>query len=242
MASGFIRAIAETKQGDVWIGSLGSGIAVFHPASQTFSLYNKANSNLSSDAVQSIFHDRAGNTWVGTLGEGGLNLFDRQKQRFISYSEKDGLSNGVIYKILQDEAGLIWLTTNKGISSFNPVTRKFKNFTGYNGVQRSPFILGAGIRTKDNELFFGGEEGFNYFHPAALPVNRDIPPVLLTDLKISNNTAIPRENGPIKEQIGIAREIHLAYGQNFSISYVALNYTAPQQNRYSYKLVGFDKD
>lgn len=239
--NGYISTIAETKQGDIWLGSVGTGIAVFHAKSRTISLYNKANSDLESDAVQSILHDAAGNTWVGATG-GGLNFFDKQKQKFFSYSEKDGLENGVIYKIIEDKTGIIWLSTNKGISSFNPVTRKFKNFGVYNGVKASPFVLGAGICLTNGVLFFGGQEGFNYFDPEILPNNRTIPTVLLTDLKVSNITAIPGENGPISEQIAIAKEIRLNYGQNFSLSYIALNYTAPQQNLYSYKLIGLDKD
>lgn len=240
-ANGFIRSITETKQGDIWIGSFGSGISIFHPSDKTLSAYDKSNNNLSDDAVLSTFQDRRGDMWVGTNG-GGLNLFDKQNKKFISYSEKDGLPNGIIFKILQDDSGLLWLTTDKGISSFDPATKRIKNFTGYNGAQESPFVFGAGLYSKAGELYFGGQEGFNYFNPSLLPSNRYIPSVLLTDLKVSNLTILPRENGPINEQIGIAKEIRLDYGQNFSISYVALNYTSPQQSLYSYKLIGYDKD
>jgi signal transduction histidine kinase len=52
----------------------------------------------------------------------------------------------------------------------------------------------------------------------------------------------PSEDGPLKEHISVACEIHLNYKQNFALSFVALNYTIPEQNRYSYKLEGFDKD
>jgi len=237
--NGFMRAIFEEKNGDMWLGSVGTGIAVFHHDSHTFTVYNKQNSQLSHDAVLSMLHDRAGNIWVGTNG-GGLNLFNKTTQKFTHLTEADGLANNIIYKVLEDGEGLIWVSTDKGISCIDPKTRKIKNFNRSNGVQDSPFIVGSGIIGSNGELFFGGQDGFNYFNPATLPTNNVMPRVLLTDLKVANNTVNPGEKSPIKEQINTAKDIYLSYGQNFSISYVALNYTAPMQNRYSYKLSGFD--
>jgi signal transduction histidine kinase/ligand-binding sensor domain-containing protein/DNA-binding response OmpR family regulator len=239
--NGFMRSIAEDAAGNVWLGSSGSGIAVFHPGSRTFSVYNKANSDLADDGVLTIFHDSHQTTWVGTNG-GGMCRYNVRSHRFISYSEKDGLANGIVYKILEDKAGILWLSTDKGISSFNPKTHQFKNFTKHNGLQDGPFVRGAALRLSNGEMFFGGQDGFNYFEPTSLPANRAIPVVLLTDLKVANNTVVPGDESPLKAQIGVARDIRLAYGQNFSISYVALNYTTPQQNQYSYKLAGFDKE
>ncbi|MES2519717.1 MAG: ATP-binding protein, partial [Bacteroidota bacterium] len=39
-----------------------------------------------------------------------------------------------------------------------------------------------------------------------------------------------------------AKKINLSYKQNFSLDFVALNYTAPQENQYTYMLEGFDKE
>jgi len=239
--NGFMRVIAENKNGDIWLGSTGSGIAVYHPRDRSFTVYNKRNSLLWNDGVLSILHDRAGNTWVGTYG-GGLNLFNKKTGKFSHLTEDDGLPNGIIYKILEDAKGTIWVSTDKGISCIDPKTKKIKNFGRPNGVQDSPFVFGSGMSTATGELFFGGQDGFNYFTPTALPTNNEIPPVLLTDLKVSNNTVVPGEGSPIREHISTAKDIDLLFGQNFSISYVALNYTAPQQNRYSYLLTGFDHD
>lgn len=239
--NGFMRAIAEDRNGDVWLGSSGTGIAVFHPASRSFTLYNKLNSGLSSDVVYTILHDHAGRTWVGT-NNGGLNVFDVNTQKFSHLNENNGLPSGIVYKILEDKDGLIWVSTDKGISSINPKTKSVKNYSRPNGVQDSPFMMGSGLSATTGELYFGGQDGFNYFSPQSLPVNNVMPPVLLTDLKIANKTIIPGDNAPIKEQISIAKNISLDYGQNFSISYTALNYTAPQQNQYAYKLSGFDRD
>jgi signal transduction histidine kinase/DNA-binding response OmpR family regulator len=103
-------------------------------------------------------------------------------------------------------------------------------------------VVGAGVCLPDGEMFFGGLDGMNYFYPQNMKQNSNMPAVLLTDLRVANQLVFPSEKGPIQEHISIAREIHLDYRQNFSLSFAALDYTSPQQNKYSYKLEGFDKD
>lgn len=238
--NGFIRALAEASDGKMWLGSYGSGIAVFDPRKGTFSHYRHENTGLLNDHVLTMLHDRKGNTWVGT--NGGLSLFDRKKRKFVNYTEANGLASGTVFKILEDGGGKLWLSTDRGISSFDPNTRRFKNYGRENRVQNSPFIGGSGMRSSEGEIYFGGETGFNYFHPETLPSDSYIPPVIFTELKVSNALIRPSEKGPIESEINYADHIELQYGQNFSIWYVALNYSNPGQNRYAYQLEGFDSD
>jgi signal transduction histidine kinase/ligand-binding sensor domain-containing protein/AraC-like DNA-binding protein/ActR/RegA family two-component response regulator len=239
--NGFVRSVEEDKAGNIWIGSNGTGIAVFSPTDSSFKLLNLKNSNLPSDFVLDIHCDAAGNMWVGTMG-GGLSVFDARTGKFISYSETEGLSNAVVYKILEDHEGKLWVSTNKGISSFDLKNRQFKNYTHYNGLQRNPFNRGSGLRTSGGEMYFGGLDGFNYFNPVTLHSNRNVPALVFTDLKISNRSIAPGENSPIRENISVASQVKLSYRQNFSLDFVALNYTAPQESQYYYKLEGFDND
>jgi signal transduction histidine kinase/ligand-binding sensor domain-containing protein/CheY-like chemotaxis protein/AraC-like DNA-binding protein len=238
--NGFIRSIAEDRSGDIWLASHGSGIAVYHPLTDSFTNYIRSNSGLASDLVLSILHDKHGKTWIGT--NNGLSLFKAESNKFVNYTERNGLANNVIYKVIEDDEGLLWMSTNKGISSFNAKTKQFKNYTTENGVQNAPFFVGSGILTSTGELFFGGESGFNYFKSRTLPTDVQTPAAILTDLKVSNNSVAPGDDAAITAQINLAKEIDLKYGQNFSLDYVALNYTSPHQNQYSYKLIGFDKD
>ena len=238
-SNGYLRAISEDSKGDIWLASNGTGIAVYQYKTGKFKLFNKANSGLSNDVVLSLLHDSKGNLWAGTDG-GGLDVLDQKTGRFTNFNESNGLPSPIVYKILEDHAGVIWFSTDRGISSLNPKTKKIKNFGHPNGLQDSPFVLGSGLTTSDGELYFGGQEGFNYFYPTQLPATRTAPSVLLTELKVANIMVLPGEKSPIKEQIGFAKEINLNYGQNFSIGYTALNYTAPEQNNYSYRLVGLE--
>jgi signal transduction histidine kinase/ligand-binding sensor domain-containing protein/DNA-binding response OmpR family regulator len=238
--NGFIRAIEEDLAGNIWIGTNGSGISVYNPFNKTFKVLDRTNSHLPSNQVSSIHISQIGTIWVGTFG-GGLSKFGNNG-KFITYDEKYGLSNTVIYKILESDSDKLWVSHNKGISCLDEQSGKFKNYSYQNGLQKSTYFLGAGLRTSSGELFFGGLDGFNYFNPRTLKSNTVVSPIVFTDLKISNRSVIPGPDEAIKEHISETKEITLDYRQNFSLEFTALNYTSPQDTRYSYKLEGFDKD
>jgi signal transduction histidine kinase/ligand-binding sensor domain-containing protein/DNA-binding response OmpR family regulator len=239
--NGFIRDIEEDRHGNMWIATHGGGVAVLEPLSGKFKIYCSWNSELPNDKVQSLMEDSRGNIWAGTFG-GGVAIINHGTGKVSVFSEKDGLQNNAVYKILEDQQGLIWVSTNKGISSIDISTKKINNYNHHNGVQNNNFFHEAGIRLSTGELYFGGFEGFNYFNPIYFRKNANIPPVLITDFRISNRSVTPSEDGPIEEHISIAKKINLNFKQNFALSFVGLNFTSPEQNQYAYKLEGFDKE
>jgi len=240
LSDGFIRAIEEEDGGNMVIGTVGAGVVLFDPVRMTGRLLNRANTGLPLDEAIALHVDRQGILWAGTPS-GGLCQLDYANRRFANYSEQQGLANGVIYKILEDDSGKLWVSTNKGISSFDPEHSTFKNYNSENGLQVSSFNLGAGLKTNTGELFFGGTEGFNYFQPRALADNRNIPAIVFTDLKIAGHSVVAGKDVAIAEHISVAKRIRIGYKQNFSIDFAALDYTTPSENRYMYKLDGLDK-
>ncbi|GAB2796079.1 two-component regulator propeller domain-containing protein [Rhabdobacter roseus] len=239
--NGFIRAIHQDRKGRIWVGSHGTGLAIFDPKQQKSLQFDKQNSNLPSNIVLAIYEDIRGKIWVGTGGN-GLATFDEKTGKFILYGQNEGLSSGVINKILEDAQGRIWVSTNQGVSYLDPHTRRFINYTQANGLQNNTFVLGAGLRTSDDLLFFGGVQGINYLDTHTLKHNTNQMPVLLKELRVGNKTITPADSAVIQEHISIAKSIQLDYKQNFSISYAALNYSTPLQTVYRYRLVGFDTE
>lgn len=239
LSAGFIRAIEQDGAGNMLIGTVGNGVALFDPLRNTCRVFNRATTRLPLDEAISLHVAGSGILWAGTPS-GGLCRLDYRNNRFTNYSERQGLANAVIYKILGDDAGKLWVSTNKGISCFDPATSTFKNYTAGNGLQPSSFIMGAGLKAASGELFFGGIEGFNYFLPAALNDNKNVPAIAFTDLRIGGHSVVPGEDAAIKENISIAKEIRVGYKQNFSVDFAALDYTTPHENRYMYRLDGLD--
>lgn len=239
--NGYIRDILEDRHGRMWIASHGTGIAVFDPEKKTSIVLAKENSGLPGNNVLSLLEDRRGNIWAGTSGD-GLAVWNPQTKRISSFGVRDGLASGVIHKVLEDAQGRIWVSTNEGISSIDPRTRKITNYASFNGLQNSTFVLGAGLRASDNTLFFGGISGFNYIDTRNLKRNRQTIPVVLSELKVGNRAVTFRDSAIIDADISVAHRISLDYKQSFSIGYAALNYTNPGQTRYRYRLSGLEQE
>ncbi|MEM1122270.1 MAG: two-component regulator propeller domain-containing protein, partial [Bacteroidota bacterium] len=110
------------ENGWFWIGS-GEGLIHFNPQNYAFQIYTNVpndSKSLSLSHVYTLHLDQQQQLWIGTAG-GGLNLLlDAEKGIFKKYRTADGLPNDVVYAIEPDEAGYFWLTTNQGISRFDP--------------------------------------------------------------------------------------------------------------------------
>ncbi|HEX8021307.1 hybrid sensor histidine kinase/response regulator transcription factor [Mucilaginibacter sp.] len=237
--NGYIRAIEEDRQGNIWIGSFGSGIAVYNPRLQTFAVLDMGSTGFPINKILSLYEDRRGNMWIGTGGE-GLFCYNEQTKKITAYGGDKGLPNPVVRKVLGDGEGNIWISTNNGIGCLNWNTQKIVCYNSDNGLQNNAFLLGAGFLASNRTLYFGGVEGFNFFKPSDIKINKNIPAVQLTSLKVDNKPVVPGEGSVLQENLQVARSIQLAFGQNFAISFSALNYTLPNQNRYAYRLKGFE--
>jgi signal transduction histidine kinase/ligand-binding sensor domain-containing protein/DNA-binding response OmpR family regulator len=239
LSSNFVRGFEEDSQGNMWVATYGGGISVYDVVSKQFIFHKKANSGLPSDYVMAIKQDRHGNIWVGTNGN-GMGLLKKGSSKFEIISEADGLINGTIHKIIESEDGSLWISTNAGLSSYNPVSKKFKNYTSHNGLQAGAFLPRAGMKMANGDLYFGGQNGFNHFSPTKFTTNKNVPPVVFTDLLVDNQPVNPSKKSPVSKYILLADEIRLGYRQSFSISFEALDFTSPSDNQYEYQLKGFN--
>jgi hypothetical protein len=238
-----VYTLREDKEGNLWMGTNG-GLDRYDEKNNRFIHYRYNVNNkdgLSNDVVHSITEDHNGNLWLGTGG--GLNFFDKGKQTFTSYTTKDGLSNNVVYGILEDDHGNLWFSSNQGLSKFNPATKVCRNYGISDGLQGNSFKPNAYYKSKTGEMFFGGTNGFNVFHPDSIKDNPFIPPVWITGLQIFNKPVEIGENSPLPRDISELSSIKISYEQSvFTVEFAALNYISPQMNQYAYKLEGFDKN
>jgi signal transduction histidine kinase/ligand-binding sensor domain-containing protein/CheY-like chemotaxis protein len=244
LSEGGILFLLEDRDGNLWVGmGLDSGVDFFDRKNNRFIHYRHDPSDkhsISSNIVFSIIEDRRGKVWMGTSR--GLNCFDKKTQRFRAYTEKDGLANNAIYGILEDRHGNLWLSSNKGISKFNPETKTCRNYGISDGLQDNTFKPYAWHQTAQGEMFFGGINGFNVFHPDSVRDNPFIPPVWITGLQISNKPVGIGQDSSLQQPISQTQEITLTYDQSvFTFTFAALNYTLPEKNQYAYRLEGFDK-
>ncbi len=241
-----VAVIYRGEESGLWAGTIRGGIFHFDNIkninSNKIGVFKKyfsskaKNKGLNDNSIFSIYEDGNGKIWFGTYG-GGLDCYHPKDNSFTYFTEENGLPDNIVYGILPDKKGNLWMSTNKGISEFNPLEKIFRNYDAKDGLQSNEFTQGAYFAGKDGELFFGGVNGFNSFYPESIIENNYLPPVYLTDFKVFDKSI------PLNNAIADTRKIVLSYSQNFfSFKFVALNYTAPEKNKYAYKLEGFDND
>ena len=242
-----ITAIVEDRASNLWLAT-DNGLIRFDPKTEVFTYYrHKENfrTGLGANMILSLTVDpvRPGRLWLGTSGL-GLARFDADSDSLILFNESDGLPNNVVYAALPDREGNFWLSTNRGLCRFNPATLETENFDVNDGLQSNEFNTGAYFVAKDGEMFFGGIKGLNYFYPRDIHKNPYKPPTIITGLRIFNNPVSNKNNPLILDSlITVKRHLHLTYRENiFSLEFSALDYSAPQRNRYAYRMLGFNNN
>ncbi|WP_165823963.1 ligand-binding sensor domain-containing protein [Pseudochryseolinea flava] len=234
----------QDRQGMIWIATERNGLIIMDPRTETFQFIRATGKpgGLSSNAIFVIFEDSKNRVWIGTDG-GGLNRYDRKTKTFEAYRTHDGLPNDAVVGILEDGQQQLWLSTNKGLSRFNPEKKTFKNFTVSDGLQGNQFTRWSFYKTTRGELIFGGTNGFNMFDPSAIKGNEKKPPVYITDFRLFNKPVPIGEKEILKQHILFTKDIRLSYEENiFSFEFTALNYRQPEKNRYQYIMEGFQDE
>lgn len=229
-----------------WIGT-GDGLFRFNEKTQQLQSFKNVPENsysLSNNLIKSICPDPSDPEnflWIGTSG-GGLNLFNKRDGTFTHFTENEGLPNNVVYGILPDNEGNLWLSTNKGLSKFNPHDVTFRNYDVKDGLQSNEFNTGAYFKAKSGEMFFGGINGLNYFFPEQVIDNPNEPELVITSLKIQNETVLPgTEKSILQKSISETDRIELTHKDDIiTIGFAALDFSAPEKNQYAYMLENFN--
>lgn len=208
-------------------------------------VHNNSKSSLSYNDVCYIYEDSRHVMYFATIG-GGLTSLVESRDGDLHYDVfdmSDGISNNAIYGIVEDDGGDIWLSTENGLTRMNVGTHTCELFNDNTGLVFNSFSEAAIAKLADGRLAFGGYMGMIIVSPmqfAPIPYKSEL---VLTGLTVSNVEQTIGENSPLTESIVYADNISLNYDQSsIAISYMALDYLAPENIRYAYKLSGLDAD
>jgi len=244
LSSNRVTSFVEDSNNNIWIGTDSGGLNLYDRSAGTITVFRHDPSDasaLADDTVYALNMDADGNVWVGTRGGGLDRVIGNSNQpeniSFANISQADGLANDVVYGIQFDGAGQIWMSTNYGISRLQPESGEFRNLHTGDGLQSEEFNFGAHYRSDSGELFFGGHNGYNAFIPENLQVNLVAPAVVLTgsfDMNDPLKADLPSDENGVLE-LGYKDDV-------IAFEFAALDYASASQNRYMYRLDGFDND
>ncbi|MGA9335517.1 MAG: EAL domain-containing protein [Rudaea sp.] len=236
LANNSILSLYQDRANRVWIGTL-NGLSVYDPARGKFNTFRHESGNrrsLGDNLIRILFQSGDGVLWVGT--QSGLDRVDNPdtpSPGFIHYSTKTGLPGATVLGIQEDRQHNIWVSTNQGIAVYNRSLAAFSSFTLRDGLQGREFNAGASYQLGDGELAFGGLHGLNIFNPDAIRHDPYMPPIVITgaDLGNANLDFVPVSGISMSQSQRVLR-----------FEFAALDYSDPLNNRFSYRLRGFDPD
>ncbi len=236
------------------LGYSAEGMFIYNTQNNQISFPDKSSPLLkyNSHYYHCLYTDSRGLIWIGTMD--GLNVYDPSNDSIINFSDEEGLVNNSIRSIIEDNSGNIWVSTSGGISLIKLTENKnfynfsFRNFNHFDGVIKSEFMPRSVFKTSDNQLLWGGLDGFN-----EIDLNRfgssqyELSVPLFTNIFVSGTKIKLGEmyNGKpiLKQSITSTNEINLKHFQNsFGFEFSALNYVNPTQTYYRYKLEGTDEN
>jgi len=240
LSSNFARVLLETKDNQLWIGTEKGLNKVFENAGgypEKFEFF------LPNEIIYSLQEDLLQNIWIGTISH-GLYCLNPKNGLIKHFTNADGLPGNTVFGILVVGEEELWLSTNNGLSKFNPKLETFTNYNYSNGLENSEYNFNAYYKTHSGDLLFGGINGFTRFDPSAIQPNQFIPPVAFTELRQNGKiVSIQDKNSCLKQSINKTQKITFNYNEaNFSIGLAALDYFSPENNRYAFMLEGLDKD
>lgn len=229
-----ITALHTRKKDEFWVGTPHRGLARMDVATGDVVWIDA----LTSDDILCILTDPSvpdRYVWVGTEG-GGLVRHDRSDGSIRRFGIDDGLPSMVVYGILTEDENHLWFSTNRGLTRFHPTDFSIRNFDASDRLQGNEFNRNEYLKLADGTLVFGGVNGYTSFHPSDVRLNTQLPNVVLTDFRISNNP-VPRHLWMKPD----GEPITLRYDQRMiTFDFAALEFSAPERNRYRYRMIGYD--
>lgn len=189
--------------------------------------------------VTSIIRSDDGRLWIGTLGA-GLYRLDPKSGKWKRYTVRQGLSSDAVTALFVDRRHRLWITTHGGLSALDLREGKIRRYDTRDGLINIQFNPGAALLSSDGTQYFGGTNGFTVRAASPPRGQRTPPPVVLTELRIWNTPVqVGATGSPLRQPLSVTKRIELPYDQNMiTISFAALDFTAPERNRYRYYLEG----
>jgi len=181
-----------------------------------------------------ISEDENGDLWIGSK-DWGLFMYNRTDSSFTNYTMINGLPSNMVLNIEPCQGGDFWLGTYNGIARFNPRNNTSLNFNNNHGLLSQIIEIGVHHRFENGEILFGGNNGFNLFHPSDLNQEYVSLPLVITSIK-----AFDEELG---RDITENQTLRLKSKQNYlSFEFTLPDYKNPIKHEYAVWMEGVDTD
>ncbi len=173
--------------------------------------------------------------FLATFGNGLVKVdFEKQTKTFLTL--KDGIPNLYLYDIHAGKDNILWISSNYGIIRYSPYSNKFRSFGPAEGVQGYEFNSNSSFITPNNEIFYNGVAGLNYFYSEDIKVDT-LPPTVIIQKFSTKDSTYYIETARTNSTFEIEYK-----NNNLSFDFLAFNFRDALKNQYAYKMEGYDED
>ena len=238
------------KEGMLWMGCM-QGVCIVDLKSRQNGKFayrnlkyrlNMPNSRI-YDKISSFCLAKDGTLWLGSNGYGLYKrVVDSQGQeKFEVLTQEDGLVSNAVKGLVEDRNGRLWVTTQNGLSVYDPHLKTFTNYSQHDGLISSQFYWNSAVRAESGTIYLGSEAGLVEV-AGENPEATYLPHLVFTRLMVDNQE-VQAGSDYLSEDISIVKSIILSEAnRSFSIDFSALNYGYESQGIFSYRMRGFDKE
>ncbi|MEP0418029.1 MAG: two-component regulator propeller domain-containing protein [Cyclobacteriaceae bacterium] len=230
-----VRDIYRDHDGDIWLGT-NKGLSLLKIEPDRSIVFEN---HLEGIYIHTITSIKSGEIWIGTFYN-GLYKYHKKSKSFTRFATYEGFPGNTVYSIVPHEENL-WISTNKGIVKFSTTSEEviwFGNNMGIEGLDYSP---NSAHEVSSDLYVIGSNNGLVFFDPNELKTDQYVPPVLLTGLEVLGEEDTIAYLNP--STLLVDGSLRLKYdNSNIRISFAALDYTNPRNNRYAFRMRGVDSD
>lgn len=230
-----VLKIEEESNGNLWFLTRQNGVfrySIINNKVEHFFTFPNSSAIKGDNMIRKIFIDSSKRTWIGTKTK-GLFLFDNETNTFVNFGIEHGLPSNMILNIEEDNKGMLWLGTHNGISCFDPNSQTARNYNFEHGLKTNVCEINASTKLKNGFLLFGGNNGFNIFHPDLLTKLPAPKPIIITSVKVNE---VEKAN-----YISSNYSLQLNYKQSFiSFEFTIPDYNNPLRHQFYVMLKGAD--
>jgi ligand-binding sensor domain-containing protein len=217
----------EDRNGTIWVATYAGVVELNQDGMiRTWGLAE----GLPNVSVMGVMEDSQGSIWAHTFG----GLAKISQNELVPITEKDGLPSRVCYFLYEDtqNSNLLWIGTNGGLIKYNVQDSTFKTITQEEGLISNEMNLGAFYEDSQGQFWLGTVEGLSKFDPKRYRGNEVSPRVHIEEVLISG----------VNVNLLTTEKLRTDFNQNFfEVAFIGLNYTAPDQLYYRYRLAGLEE-
>ena len=231
-----VEVMAEDRAGGMWAGTHRGLNRIDEKTGAVEKIMpNEAADSLPGLNVSTLLFDRRGRLWVGTIGGSGIGVLEHPEagapRQFRRIGTAEGLPSPNIGILLEDNDGRIWASSTDGLYVIDPDTLSPQALGPADGVIIRSYWAHSGLKLADGTLLFGGLKGISAVHPERLQPWHFTAPVRTSTVQIGGRSLPPGQPIKLKPK-----------DRSLQVEFAALDFSAPERNRYAYQLHGYDAD